>query len=277
MSSYADRAKLAAGANEIRDAQKEMKEGTKAAKPDAIVIPDSTRPIQDIIRDRVKVLPGHIGLEIADDTPMEESLRILDWTTQMSDHVGFMIGDVLNFGYVKWGEKYTQALNQTGRAMSTLKNYSWVARRVAREKRMASLSFTHYKAVAGLLEETKVVDLLTKIGKEAEEGHQTSVKELRIKAWQIAPKKIKAPKRVTSGKGKKRKARPEPPPYEPNAEEQSKLDQVEEAIKGAAAAVRSAKLQQLVAKLDNKEKQRWLDLTQPIVSFYNSLEKVTGY
>ena len=96
MSSNADRAKLGAGANEIRQAQKEMKKASKAGKPESIVIPESTRPIQDIIRDRVTVLPGHIGLEIADNTPIEESLLILDWTMQMSDHVGFMIGDVLN-------------------------------------------------------------------------------------------------------------------------------------------------------------------------------------
>ena len=85
-----------------------MKKASKAGKPESIVIPESTRPIQDIIRDRVTVLPGHIGLEIADNTPIEESLLILDWTMQMSDHVGFMIGDVLNFSEKKWGDKYTK-------------------------------------------------------------------------------------------------------------------------------------------------------------------------
>src|SRR5437660_4379553 len=104
-----DKAKLAAGAVEIRKAQKLV------AMPSPVVIPESTRPIKEILRERVKILPGHIGIKLADDTPIEESLRVLDWTTTLADHVGFMIGDVLNFGEAKWGEKYTQALAQTGR------------------------------------------------------------------------------------------------------------------------------------------------------------------
>ena len=276
MSSNADRSELAAGANEIRRVQKQMNEASKAAKPDSIVIPDSTRAIQDIIRNRVKVLPGHIGLEIAEDTPMEESFRILDWTTQMSDHVGFMIGDVLNFGLHKWGEKYTQALNQTGRAKSTLKNYAWVARTIPPSKRVAALSFTHHREIAGLREETKIGEVLKQAGEQARRGHVPTVKELRYKVQNLTPHTKKSEK-VTSGKGKKRKTKPEPPPYQPTDEEQSKLDQAEEAIQAATTAVKSAKLYQLVAKLDNKEKQRWLDFMQPIVAFYNALDRVTGY
>jgi hypothetical protein len=32
-----------------------------------------------------------------------------------------MVGEVLNFAQAKWGEKYTEALNQTGRASDTLR------------------------------------------------------------------------------------------------------------------------------------------------------------
>jgi hypothetical protein len=84
-------------------------------------IPESTRPIQDIVRDHVTVLPNHIGLKLADNTPIEESLRILDWATTLSEQCGFMVGDVANFGQTKWGEKYTEALNQTGRASDILR------------------------------------------------------------------------------------------------------------------------------------------------------------
>src|SRR5207245_7666187 len=133
MSSKTNKAKLAKGAKKIRKAEKEARKAT-ATKPELkngkgnkakqvaapipvepVVIPESTKPIQDILDKRVKIFPGHTGLKLADDTPIEETLRILDWTTQMSDHVGFMIGDVINFGEAQWGEKYTAALNQTGR------------------------------------------------------------------------------------------------------------------------------------------------------------------
>jgi len=116
MSDKSDKAKLAKGAEAIHKAEKQAKDEEAKLAP-LVAIPESTRPIQDIIADRVTVLPGNIGLKLADNTPIEESLRILDWTTQMPDHVGFMIGDVLNFGQHKFGHKYTVALNQTGRAV----------------------------------------------------------------------------------------------------------------------------------------------------------------
>jgi len=84
-------------------------------------IPESTRPIHEIIRDHVTVLPGYIGLELDTDTPVEEALRILDWTTTQSDNsCGYMIGDAVNFGYAKWGKKYGRALHQTGRVSDIL-------------------------------------------------------------------------------------------------------------------------------------------------------------
>src|SRR5262249_35971098 len=97
-SKKADNAKLAKGAAKIKKAQKEAKKAEEKPAPEPVEIPESTRPLEEIVRDRVTVLPGNIGLKLADDTPIEESLRILDWTTALSDHVGFMIGDVLNFG-----------------------------------------------------------------------------------------------------------------------------------------------------------------------------------
>lgn len=39
----------------------------------------------------------------------------------LSADCGFMVGDVPNFGYAKWGEEYEQALNQSGRASDTLR------------------------------------------------------------------------------------------------------------------------------------------------------------
>src|SRR5881394_1396570 len=204
------KSKLAAGAAEIRKAEKEAKE--KAAEP--VVIPASTRPIEDIVRERVTLLPGHIGMKLADDTPIEEALRVLDWTNTLADHVGFMIGDVLNFGEAKWGEKYTQALAQTGRAMSTLKGYSEAARRIPFANRVASLSFTHHREILRIGDDTKIATVLKEVGKQADEGHAPSTKELRFKVQKLMPRKKKTPKGPpTSGKGKKGKAKKEAPPY----------------------------------------------------------------
>jgi hypothetical protein len=290
--------KLAAGAKEIEKAKAADKAEKAEAEKKALVvsIPKVTRPIQEIIGDRVTVLPGHIGLKIADGTPIEENLAILDWATQLSDHAGFMIGDVLLAGEKTYGETYNTALNQTGRAYSTLKNYKMVAKAVPPSKRIASLSFSHYKAIQGLLTEPKVIELVEEVGKKVSLGETFSKDELRIKALKVAPKKAKKPKKATSGKGK-RKKKPEPPPYVPTSEEQNYLDEVEtaagqlaELLKNPltltvesevtleqAAACEKTRVINIVLQCGNREKQRWVKMFEPFVTFYNRVDRSIGY
>jgi hypothetical protein len=271
-----DKAKLAAGANEIKKAQKEL--ATKTAVIEPVVLPKVTRSMQDIITDRVTVLPGSVGVKLADETPIEESLVVLDWATQMSDHVGFIIGDVLNFGQSKWGEKYTAALNQTNRAYKTLRDYASVAARITPDKRQSALSYSAHRTILQIGDTDKVDAVLREVGAQAEKGQEPSVKELRIKVQKLTPRSRKAPKKITSGGKKKGKARqPELPPYEPTADEQSKLDEAEDALELAAEAIKTAKLYSIVAKLDNKEKKRWMEMSEPIVTFYNAVDRVRGY
>lgn len=271
-SKKADNAKLAKGAAKIKKAQKEASKTEPGAE---IQIPELTRPVQEIVADRVTVLPGHIGLELAETTPIEESLAILDWAKGMSDHVQFMIGDIIIFGQNKWGETYTAVLNRTGRAYSTLAGYAEAARRIPVNQRQAALSFSHHREILRLPDE-KIPTVLQEVGAQAEKGTAPSVMDLRVKVQKLTPRKKKAPKKVTSGKGKK-KAKPEPPPYEPSDEESSKLDAAEQAIGEAVDAIKSANLIYIVRKLDNKEKRRWLSMTEPIVVFNKAVYDVTGY
>ncbi len=267
------KSKLSAGADEIKKAQAELAK----AKPEPVVLAPLTQSVQEILRDRVTILDGSIGLELSPDTTIEESLAVLDWTTQLNAHSGFMIGDVLNFGNTKFGEKYTVALNQTNRALSTLKGYAEAARRIPADKRVASLSFTHHREILRLPDD-KMDAVLTEVGKKADKGEAPSTKELRFKIQKLTPKKKKTPKKATSGKGaKKGKDKPAPPPYVPDADEQSKLDSAEEQLTTAAESIKESKLFTIVGKLDNKEKTRWLKMVEPIVVFYNAVDRVTGY
>jgi hypothetical protein len=269
---------LAAGAKEIKDAQKELTKGkAQAAKPETVVIPESTRPMEEIIRDHVTIAPGSIGLTLSDDIPMEESLRVLDWTTQLSEHVGFMIGDVLNSGQVRWGEKYTAVLNQTGRALSTLKGYAEVARRIPIDKRVKALSFSHHREMIRLPDE-KMGKVLEDLEKESEkkDGEIPTRDELRRKIQTLTPRKKK---RATSGKGKKKgKKAPDLPPYEPTDAEQELLEEGEMAIDETAKLLKpDGKLFKVLVRLDNKEKQRWLSKLDPIVLFFKGVQNTTGY
>jgi hypothetical protein len=251
----------------------------------AVPIPveiESTKQIESILRDRVTILANHIGLKLSDETTLQESLCVLDWTLSMNDHVQFMIGDVLNFGNAKWGdEKYAQVLNQTGRARSTLGNYARVAKKIPAEKRIEALSFSHYKEIAALHVEQQIDEVLKEVGKQAEKENAPSVKALREKVRKLAPPNVKTPKH---GKSKKKDVL-ERVSYEPDAEEQAKLDTAEEKAKeladlisaGADETGRPGDVFKVVAQCDSKEKRRWLDFLHPIIQFYKMLDRVTGY
>jgi hypothetical protein len=271
-----DKDKLAKGAAAIKKEAAAVEAKAKAAEP--LVIPKSTRDIKEIVQERVTVLPGSIGVKLADDTPLEEVLRIMDWATTMSDHVGFMIGDIINFGSVKWGDKYRQAMEQTGRAYSTLAGYAETARRFPAAKRQANLSFTHHREIMRLNDDEKIAKVLKEVSEGAEkDGKAISTKIIREKVMKLTPRKVKKPKKITSGKGKKGGKKKElPPPYKPTEAEQAKLDEAEIALEESSKMIKAG-MYQLVSKLDNKEKLRWLKLTEPFVTFYNLVDKYRGY
>jgi len=260
----ADNDALAKGAADIKNAE--------AQKP--IVIPEAKRSIQEVLKDRVTVLPGSLGIKMAEDTPIEETFQVLDYTNQMKEHVGFMLGDIINFGNTKFGETYKIALNQTGRAYSTLAGYAETARRIPFEKRIAALPFSHHRELIRLPDE-KMAEALKEVGEQVAKGKEITKNEIRTKVQKLTPRK--RAKRVTSGKGKKKSKEKELPPYVPTDEEQSKLDGAESLIGEASDTIKKDKLFSILGKLDNKEKRRWLTLMEPIVTLYNSVDRVTGY
>jgi len=60
------------------------------------------------------------------------------------------IGDWLNFGAERWPDRYAQAVGVTGLAEGTLRNYSYVARRVEPGNRRENVGFDVHFAVAPL-------------------------------------------------------------------------------------------------------------------------------
>src|SRR4051794_9566246 len=62
----------------------------------------------------------------------------------------FWIGDWLNYGERKWGERYKEALEKTNLDYGTLRNDKWIASRVPSERRKENLSFDHHATVADL-------------------------------------------------------------------------------------------------------------------------------
>lgn len=67
------------------------------------------------------------------------------------DTVNWFIGDWLRFGERKWGERYAQAVIETGLAYQTLANIQWTVSKFSdSSRRKENLTFTHHAAVAAL-------------------------------------------------------------------------------------------------------------------------------
>lgn len=64
--------------------------------------------------------------------------------------IQWWIGDWLAFGEHKWGEKYAQAVEVTGRKVQTLKNYVFVAENVHSSRRRDDVDFSIHAEVASL-------------------------------------------------------------------------------------------------------------------------------
>jgi len=60
------------------------------------------------------------------------------------------VGDWLAYGEHHFGDKYVQAVEATGLALSTLKNAQWVADRIPPAERIEDVPYSHHRAVASL-------------------------------------------------------------------------------------------------------------------------------
>lgn len=68
----------------------------------------------------------------------------------MEGSISWLIGDWMRYGEEHFKQKMSQALELTGWAVDTVKQYTWVAERVKPETRDADLSFSHHRVVADL-------------------------------------------------------------------------------------------------------------------------------
>jgi len=67
------------------------------------------------------------------------------------------LGDWINYGEARWGEKYSQALSTTDYNYGTLRNASWVCRHIPLEKRRSMLTYGHHVEVVKLEKEEREI------------------------------------------------------------------------------------------------------------------------
>lgn len=90
------------------------------------------------------------GLTFVGNITYEEWSAIGAVLQFINDNISFWVGDWLNYGSHRYGEKYTQAIEETPFSEGTLRNICWVAGRVPTEVRRPELSFRHHQVVAPL-------------------------------------------------------------------------------------------------------------------------------
>ena len=120
-----------------------------------------------------KVTWNPSGITIDANVTFEEWQSIGETLTQLEKGIQWAIGDWLNYGESRWGDKYTQAVLELPYEAGSLRNMSYVAKRFDASLRSDKLSFSHYKTVAAL-EPAQADDYLARA-----ENEMMSVQDLR--------------------------------------------------------------------------------------------------
>lgn len=90
------------------------------------------------------------ALVIPPGLPYEDWAAMAQPLLRIAQASMWWIGDLLLYGEHEYGEKYVQAIEATGYALSTLKNAQWVADRFPPDQRRDDATFSQHKTVASL-------------------------------------------------------------------------------------------------------------------------------
>lgn len=115
-----------------------------------------------------------IGLMLPEDLTFDNWLKIIEVVKKVEGCVQWWLGDALNFGERKYGEKYSQALDETEYEYGTLRNICYVSNQIEMSLRSDNLTWHHHKEVAVLSDKNEQAKFL-----EIAERDNLSVRELR--------------------------------------------------------------------------------------------------
>lgn len=93
---------------------------------------------------------GSTGLVITGSPSYEDWERCGHGLGQIEGAIHWWLGDWARYGETRYGEKYAQAVDETGYAYGTLANDKYVSGRVEFSRRRDKLSFAHHQEVAAL-------------------------------------------------------------------------------------------------------------------------------
>lgn len=93
---------------------------------------------------------GRTGLVLNRELSFDEWTQLGAGLQRLEGGVQWALGDWINYGESRYGEKYTQAVDDTGYTYQGLADLAWVATRIAPSRRRERLRFSHHREVAAL-------------------------------------------------------------------------------------------------------------------------------
>ena len=114
------------------------------------------------------------GIEFLEELSYDEWDALGQKLAPVGKTIGFIIGDWINYGEKRWGDKYEEALERTGLEYGTLRNYAHVARKVELSLRNDKLDYSLHATVAKLKTNEEKQHWLNMA-----EKHDLSVRRLR--------------------------------------------------------------------------------------------------
>ncbi|GAA0569300.1 hypothetical protein GCM10010172_62070 [Paractinoplanes ferrugineus] len=100
-----------------------------------------------------RILVTPVGLRIPAGLNYEGWERAGFQLAQVMNSSAWCIGDWIEHGERRYGDRYQRAVEMVGLEYKTVRNYAWTARRFTLDRRRESLSFQHHAEVARLPEE----------------------------------------------------------------------------------------------------------------------------
>ena len=98
---------------------------------------------------------GEKYLSFREDTPFEVWSEVFKRLKSAEKSIQWWLGDALRFGESRYGQKYTQLLEETDYTYGTLRNAAWVAGKYSVSDRHDNLPFGHHQVVASLPSEER--------------------------------------------------------------------------------------------------------------------------
>lgn len=121
-----------------------------AAPPAARATPPAANSPRNRLTPNGSALTRRTRLLLPPGLPLTEWRRLGQQIHVISDSSAWWLGDWLIYGQDNYPDRYKRAAAETSLDYQTLRNYAWVARKIAPARRREKLSFQHHAEVAGL-------------------------------------------------------------------------------------------------------------------------------